>query len=105
MQVALIHNHYDQDKLDAVKKEMLELGAPVIKAVYMDCYGIWAALEGCHRIRAAKDLGIEPVIETIEYSDTVTTKEIGLGDAFDGDTWTIAELVDGANQRKIINFN
>ena len=33
MQIALVHNHYDPEHLEAVIAEMRELGAPVIKNV------------------------------------------------------------------------
>jgi hypothetical protein len=51
MRIALVHNHYEQDHLDLVVKEMRTLGAPVLRAVWMDCWGMWAALEGCHRLQ------------------------------------------------------
>jgi hypothetical protein len=69
MKVALVHDHYDAAHLEAVKAEMATMGAPVIKAVYMECYDLYAALEGCHRIRAAKELGLVPIIDEVEYSD------------------------------------
>ena len=80
------------------------MGAPTIKAVWMECWGVWAALEGCHRIRAAAELGLVPEIEEVEYSEDVTTADIGLGDAFGGDIWTIAELADEANTKTIIRI-
>lgn len=104
MQIALIHNHYDERHLKAVKAEMQVLGAPTIKAVWMECWGVWAALEGCHRIRAAAELGLVPEIDEVEYSEDITTEDIGLGDAFGGDVWTIAELVDDAYSKPIITF-
>ena len=104
MQIALTHEHYDEAHLEAVKAEMQALGAPTIKAVWMECWGVWAALEGCHRIRAAAELGLVPEIDEVEYSEEVTTDEIGLGDAFGGDTWTIAEIADGACKATIITF-
>lgn len=104
MQIALIHKQYDEARLEAVKSEMQVLGVPTIKAVWMECWGVWAALEGCHRIRAAVELGLVPEIDEVEYSEDITTEEIGLGDAFGGDVWTIAELVDDACSKPIITF-
>jgi hypothetical protein len=104
MKIALLHNHYDKDHLSSVMDEMRVLGAPTIKAVWMECWGVWAALEGCHRIRAASKLGMVPVIDEIEYSEEITTEEIGLGDFFDGDVWTIAELADEACNKPILTF-
>lgn len=69
MNIALLHKHYSEEHLEYVKSEMERIGAPVIKAVWMECYNHWAALEGCHRIRAAHALGITPIIEEVDYSD------------------------------------
>lgn len=102
MQIALIHNHFDTDHLAQVKAEMALLGAPKIKAVYSDALDVWVALEGCHRIRAAKDLGLTPEIEEVEYSDTVTTNDLGLD--FGGDVWLVSDIVDRAFRSAIIKF-
>jgi len=96
MQIALVHEHFDTDHLEAVKSEMQTLGAPVIRAVWMECYGVWAALEGCHRIRAAAQLGLVPVIDEVEYSD----ESIDLG----GDEWQVSVICDQACNAQIINF-
>ena len=94
MQIALVHNHYSPEHLETVVSEMRELGAPVIKAVWMECWGVWAALEGCHRIRAAAQLGLTPEIEEIEYdSDYVTD-----------DGYSAEEIADEANTKTIIRF-
>lgn len=104
MKIALPHNHYDPDHLDAVTAEMQVLGAPTIKAVWMECYGVWAALEGSHRIRAAANLRLSPIIDEIAYSDTLTTADIGLVNDFGGDIWTIAEVADEACSKEIKDF-
>ena len=96
MQIALVHSHYDASHLAEVKTEMLTLGAPVIKAVYMECYDTYAALEGCHRIRAAKELGLVPVIDEVEYSDDLV-------DGTDGE-WTVSEMADDCHKATIIEF-
>ena len=75
---------------------MATLGAPVIKAVYMDCYDLYAALEGCHRIRAAKELGLTPIIEEVKYSDDLV-------DGIDGE-WTVSEIADCCHKSTIIQF-
>lgn len=100
MQVALLHNHFDPEHLEAVKAEMQALGAPTIKAVWMECYGVWAALEGCHRLRAAHALGLTPEIEDVEYSDE-TLESLGC-DAKDG--VTVAEVCDDLPRAKILTF-
>jgi hypothetical protein len=101
--IALLHDHYDVDHLKAVVSDMRTMGAPIIRAVDLG-EGVWAALEGCHRIRAAAELGLTPVLVPVEYSETVTTDDLGMTADFDGDTWTIAQLVDDAWQREIVRF-
>ena len=102
MQIALIHKHFDQAHLDAVIGEMQTLGAPTIKAVWLECHGVWAALEGCHRIRAAAALGLAPEIEEVEYSEDVTLVSLGLD--CEDDTATVASVADDAARATIINF-
>ena len=104
MEIALFHNHFDEAHLQAVKAEMETLGAPTIKAVWMECWGVWAALEGCHRLRAAAQLGLIPEIEEIEYSDEITTDDIGMSDDFGGDVWTIGEIASDAYNKTTITF-
>lgn len=94
MKIALVHDHFNIDHLEDVKTEMLKLGAPIIKAVWMECYDMYSALEGCHRIRAAKELGIEPIIEEVEYSDDI---------ALDTE-YTISEICDDSYRSTIIEF-
>lgn len=101
MQVALIHKHFDEDHLREVKAKMEVLGAPTIKAVWMECWGIWAALEGCHRLRAAHALGLAPKIEEVEYSDDLQSSA-GINDG--DDAYTIAEIADAACSAKILTF-
>jgi hypothetical protein len=70
----------------------------------MECYDMYAALEGCHRIRAAKELGLIPEIEEVEYSETMSVKDPSLNLDLDND-YTIAELVDDCHRRTVIDFN
>jgi hypothetical protein len=102
MRIALLHQSFDPQHVENVKAEMRKLGAPEVKAVYMPCYDMYVALEGCHRIRAAKELGLTPIISSVEYSDTVTTSDLGL--EFGGDSWTIAEIAHSAANAEIIEF-
>lgn len=37
MKIALVHKHFNADHLNDVKNEMMEMGAPVIRAVWMEC--------------------------------------------------------------------
>lgn len=89
MRIVLAHDHFDAAHLAAVQAQMTEIGAPTIKAVWMEGNGEWMALEGCHRLRAALALGITPEIDPIEWSEDVTTEDIGTDHQ---DVWTIAEL-------------
>lgn len=100
MNIILPHTKFDAAHLEAVKAEMLTLGAPTIKAV--DCGEFFVALEGSHRIRAALALGLTPEIETVEYSETVTTDEAVPG-SYD-DCWTIAQIVDDAHRSTMLTF-
>lgn len=102
MNIILPHDHFDADHLAAVIKEMEVIGAPTIKAVRMEAYGAWVALEGSHRIRAAFELGLEPQVDEVEWSDTVTTDEVVPG-SYD-DNWTIEQICDDAHTRKMISF-
>jgi hypothetical protein len=94
MKIALVHNHYDEAHLAAVIEEMKTLGAPVIKAVWMECYDHWAALEGCHRIRAAAALGLTPEIDEVEYSDAPC----------DVDGMTVADVADRSRESEVVKF-
>lgn len=92
MKVILLHNDYNEQHLIEVRQEMQTLGAPKIHAVWMECYCAWQALEGCHRLRAAKELGLTPTIIPVEWSETRKVAEIVDVD-MDNDL-TIEELCD-----------
>jgi hypothetical protein len=100
MKIKLVHSHFDTEKLEQVKKEMLSLGAPKIHAVWMECHEHWAALEGCHRIRAAKELGLKPVIVEVGYSDQY------VDDIFETDLedCTISEIADDVTDLMVVEF-
>ncbi len=102
MYILLVHDSFDPAHLETVKAEMLVMGAPTIKAVKLDD-NLYAALEGCHRLRAAHALGLTPEIEEIEYSEEVTTEDLGLD--FGGDVWTVAALADSARQQQGLTFD
>jgi hypothetical protein len=103
MQIALLHKHYNEDHLEAVKVEMEKRGAPVIRAIWSEAYEMWMAVEGCHRIRAAKELGLTPVIKDISKSKTTTVQ-------VDGDNVKVKvtdlaeELQDGLWRTEYIDF-
>jgi hypothetical protein len=98
MQIALVHDHYDQDHLEKVIEEMKVLGTPSIKAVWSEAYGFYCAIEGCHRIRAAKALGLVPEIVEVDESDDIAPGT----DPTDG--ITISRIVDRAYSKEIVEF-
>jgi hypothetical protein len=100
MKIALLHAHFDDQHLSKIIEEMEKLGSPKIKAVWIEAYYHYAALEGCHRLRACEILGLTPEIEEIEYSDN-TLESLGL-DCKDG--VTISEICDGSYNSIIIDF-
>ncbi len=103
MEIALYHSHYNQDHLKAVQAEMQKRGAPTIKAIWSEVYNMWMAVEGCHRIRAAKALGLTPKIDDISNQDTVIIQ-------IDGDDEEVSitdlaeELTDAVWQATTIDF-
>lgn len=101
MKIKLVHDHYDQGHLDQVVEEMKTMGAPTIKAVWMECWNQWVALEGCHRLRAAEFLGLTPEIEEIPYDDTTTAMDLDLD--FEDDC-LVSAIVDNAYLRSSIEF-
>lgn len=78
MKIALLHSHFDASHLDKVNQKMKSLGAPTIKAMAAPAYGddCYVAFEGCHRLRAAHALGLEPIIDEIEYQDDMLLSDI-----------------------------
>jgi hypothetical protein len=89
-------NEIEQNHLNEVIEDMKRLGAPVVKAVWMECWDAWVALEGSHRVHAAKNLGLEVNIEEVEYS-TKELWEVGI-DQGDIDWMTVENFVDSACQ-------
>jgi hypothetical protein len=60
---------------------------------------LFAALEGCHRIRAAKELGLDVIIDEVEYSEyPIELNEFG-------DTALISDICDGAAHAKIMEVS
>lgn len=96
MRVHLLHDHFDPSHLEAVKADMLVLGAPTIRAV--DMGGWFAAVEGCHRLRAAHALGLTPVLVEVPYSE-----EDGV-ESDDGDFYTFAQIADDAHRQAFLDF-
>jgi len=69
--IIITPNKINQAHLKAVKAEMLTLGAPAIRAIGNG--EIYWAIEGSHRLVAAYELGLEPEIEEVEYSNEMIT--------------------------------
>lgn len=103
MEIALYHNHYTEQHLEEVKAEMVKRGAPVIRAIWSEAYGMWMAVEGCHRIRAAKALGIVPVIKDISNSKTVIIQIDGCNEKVNV-AQLAEELTDQAYKAEVISF-
>ncbi len=100
MEIIVNHNQYYKDHLKQVITEMQTLGAPTIKAVYDECDDVYIALEGRHRIEAAKRLGLTPIIDEIDNTDDILMRDIT-----DMDTdYTVAEHVNNSMQNQIIEI-
>ena len=65
MKLVTLHNHFDQEHLDAVVAKMKVLGAPTIRCFDLGFDGLIQAIEGTHRIRACEILGLQPVLEFV----------------------------------------
>lgn len=85
----LIHA-VDPSKLASVKAEMLTLGAPVVRVV--DCGDHYMALEGCHRLTAAAELGIAPVLTVLGQDDMVKADSLQIDQIAAGETYTAGEI-------------
>ena len=72
----------EADKLAGVIAEMETMGAPTIHVV--DCGDHYMALEGSHRLAAAHELGLEPVIVIHDQADMIDISEY---DWFDACNW------------------
>lgn len=60
--VTPLHHYFRPAHLEHVVGEMLRRGAPVLRAYFDEGTGIWFAREGTHRLRAAKRLGLAPIL-------------------------------------------
>ena len=96
MNIVLLHNHFDQAKLDSVIEEMKTLGAPTIRCYDLGFDNLIQAVEGCHRLRAAEELEIEPIIEIIDEDTKIECLGLDCGDNM---AVTVAELGDWENER------
>lgn len=103
MEIILTHKHFEQSHLEEVKNTMTTMGAPKIKAIWSEIYGAWLAVEGCHRIRAAKELNLIPEIIDISEDETVIMQidgedeEVNVSDLLE-------ELTENAPKTDYISF-
>lgn len=67
MIVAPPHRHFSPYHLAGVVQEMRRLGPPRIRAHFDAASGFWLSREGTHRLRAAKALGVAPVMVPIPW--------------------------------------
>ena len=105
--VILLHASFDQQHLDEVISEMQTLGTPTVRVIWSEVYGAYLALEGCHRIRAAKQLGLNPAFEVVVFEDvTEVVNDVCDGILEDDDTFEtiIDRAVNSANHGGFIEF-
>lgn len=67
-------NEVDLDHLAEVSKEMDEIGRPVIRVAYNPAYDSYIAFEGSHRLKAAHDKGIKPILDEVDINDVYEGK-------------------------------
>lgn len=69
----------DDHQLAHVREEMLRLGAPTIRVIETDQQGVYAAIEGTHRLAVAAELGLRPRIEILraKSDEIVNTGQAG----------------------------
>lgn len=65
--VAPLHRYYSPPHLMEVVRAMRTLGPPRLRAFLDEHTGAWLAAEGTHRLRAARLLGVAPVLVPIRW--------------------------------------
>jgi len=78
------------DHLDEVVGEMRRMGSPTIRVV--DCSDFLVAIEGCHRIEAARILGIPVNLDILAQDDLVEADSIDIDYFHPGETYTAGEI-------------
>ena len=102
MVAVVLLNEAQEEHLKEVESYMLENGTPVIKVVFDESAGVYVALEGSHRLHAAKALGITPIFEEYDLDvDCMLSDYVDL----DADDYPMAEIVGDYWRRPIIDFN
>jgi hypothetical protein len=80
------------EKVETVKAEMRNLGAPHIRVV--DCHDHYMAIEGCHRLMAASNLGIAPRLIVLNRENKVEVDNLDTDYFPGGTTCTAGEFAD-----------
>lgn len=96
MEIVLLHNHYDAEKLAGVVADMETLGVPTIRVYDLEIDDLYQAIEGSHRLRACEILNIEPTIEIIDSDTPIEGLDLDV-DFLDDDT--VSTLGDWENYR------
>lgn len=76
--------------LGYVTAEMRRRGAPTIRVV--DCGDHYVALEGVHRLAAAADLGLAPILDVLAQDDPVATASLDVHGLAEGETYRAGEV-------------
>lgn len=87
--IYLIHAP-DPSKLETVKAEMQVRGAPTIRVV--DCGDHYMALEGCHRLCAAAELGLVPDLVVLEQDEMVAADSLDIDYFIAGESYSAGEI-------------
>ena len=66
--VTPLHHYYRPCHLEKVVEDMRRLGPPILRAYFDEVVGAWYAREGTHRLRAAKILGLTPILVPVSWS-------------------------------------
>lgn len=85
----------NSDHYAAVKAYMIENGAPTIR-VCDNGNGVYA-IEGCHRISVAHELGIMPIFEEIDADMLVKDLDLDF-DTYGDDDMTVADMIEKSQQ-------
>ena len=78
----------NENHLARVTSEMKTLGTPTVRAIWDG--EVYYAVEGTHRLMAAYNLGLEPIIEHVEYSDETIIIELDGSE----EEFVVSELAD-----------
>ena len=96
MATVITINQTDADHLAAVTAAMQVMGAPTIRCIHDAAQGVILALEGSHRLAAAKSLDLTPHFVMLGDDDMLACEDIGYDDCgwFGGETARAADIRD-----------